>query len=119
MHKCKSISTPMKTSSYLDNDEIGRLIDVKLYRSMIGSLLYLTIIRPNIMFRVCLCARFQLNPKKSHLKAVKRIFRYLKSFSNIELFFLKASKLSLVAYTNTDYDGCKINRKSTSDSCHF
>ena len=74
----KTSKTPMATITKLDKDEQGTNIDIKLYRSMIGSLLYLTASRPDIMFCVCLCARFQSCPKESHLIAVKRIIRYLK-----------------------------------------
>nr|GEZ99543.1 hypothetical protein [Tanacetum cinerariifolium] len=74
----KTASTPMETSKPLMKDEIDKDMDVHLYRSMIGSLMYLTSSRPNIMFDVCACARFQVTPKVSHLHAVKRIFRYLK-----------------------------------------
>ena len=78
MDECKPIKTPMATNGHLDLDVDGKSVDQSLYRSMIGSLLYLTASRPNIMFSVCLCARFQANPKKSHLSAVNRILRYLK-----------------------------------------
>ena len=74
----KSIGTPMNPSCKLDKDENGKSVDLKFHRGMIGSLLYLTTTRPNIMFHVCLCARFQFNHKESHLNAVKRILRYLK-----------------------------------------
>ena len=70
----KSVSTPMSNSIKLDSDKKDKSIDIKLYRSMIGSLLYLTSSRTNIMFSVCLCARFQSNHKESHVIAVKRIF---------------------------------------------
>ncbi|CAN1140581.1 Retrovirus-related Pol polyprotein from transposon RE1 [Linum perenne] len=72
-----SCHTPMATSVKLDKDEQGILVDPKLYRGMIGSLLYLTATRPDIQYSVCLCARFQSSPKESHLSAVKWIFRYL------------------------------------------
>ena len=78
MEKYKPIKTPMPTNGHLDLDERGNPVDQTLYHSMIGSLLYLTASRPNIMFSVCMCARFQANPKKAHLRAVKRILRYLK-----------------------------------------
>ncbi|GJR18845.1 hypothetical protein Tco_0967372 [Tanacetum coccineum] len=68
----------METQKPLLKDEDGEEVDVHLYRSMIGSLMYLTSSRPDIMFAVCACARYQLNPKVSHLYDVKRIFRYLK-----------------------------------------
>ena len=82
---CKKISTPMATSTKLDADEAGKAVDQKTYRGMIGSLLYLTASRPDIQFSVCLCARFQANPKESHLIAVKRIFRYLSKTVNVGL----------------------------------
>ena len=71
------------------------------------------------MFSVCLCARFQANPNKSHLKAVKTILRYLKETSSLELFYPKSNSFDLIAYTDADYDGCKIDRKSRSGSCQF
>ncbi|GJW39894.1 putative ribonuclease H-like domain-containing protein [Tanacetum coccineum] len=74
----KTASTPMETLKPLMKDENAKDVDVHLYRSMIGSLMYLTSSRPDIMFVVCACARFQVTPKVSHLHAVKRIFRYLK-----------------------------------------
>ena len=78
MDECKPIKTPMPTNGHLDLDEGGNTVDQTLYRSMIGSLLYLTASRPDIMFSVCMCAKFQANPKETHLIAVKRILRYLK-----------------------------------------
>ena len=77
MNDSKSINTPMPTNGNLDKDEHGKSVDVKKYRGIIGSLLYLTASRSDIMFSVCMCARYQSNPKESHLKAVKRILRYL------------------------------------------
>ena len=85
MEEAKSTSTPMSTSTKLDSDEEGKSVDLKLYRSMIGSLLYLTTSRHDIMFSVCLCATFQSNPKESHVFAVKRIFWYLKHKPNLGL----------------------------------
>ena len=96
----------MSGSLSLDKDELGKTMDNKLYRSMIRSLLYLTASRPDIIFSVCLCARFQSNPKESHHKAVKRIFRYLKGLSNLELFYPKSNEFKLLSYTDIDYDGC-------------
>ena len=75
MEKTKDASTPMATSCYLDKDEKGKSIEVTKYRCMIGSLLYLTSSRPDIMFSVCMCARYQANPKESHLTATKRIMK--------------------------------------------
>ena len=107
----------MASSSNLNKDELSQVIDKKLYRGMIGSLLYLTASRPDIMFSVCLCGRFQSNLKESHLKAIKRILRYRKGSSNLELFYPKSNNFDLIAYTDADYDGYKIDRKSTSGSC--
>ncbi|KAI3745160.1 hypothetical protein L1987_58266 [Smallanthus sonchifolius] len=86
---------------------------------MIGSLLYLTASRPDIMFAVCLCARFQANPKLSHLIAVKRILRYLKHKPKLGLWYPKTNLFDLVAYSDSDYGGCNLDRKSTSGGCQF
>ncbi|KAK8985024.1 hypothetical protein V6N11_082643 [Hibiscus sabdariffa] len=119
LENVKPQATPMSSSSKLDKDEGGKCVDSKLYRSMIGSLLYLTASRPDIMFSVCLCARFQANRKESHLKAVKRIFRYLKDTPSLGLWYPRDSTFDLHAYSNADYGGCKIDRKSTSGTCQF
>ena len=86
---------------------------------MIESLLYLTISRPDIMFSVYLCVRYQSNPKESHLKAIKRITRYLNDIQNIGLWYDKESTLILNAYSDLDFAGCKIVRKSTSGAYQF
>ena len=78
MKSSKAIDTPMSPSCKLDKDEGGKNIDSKFYRGMFGSLLYLTVSRSDIMFSICLCARFQSNPKESYLNAVKKFFKYLK-----------------------------------------
>ena len=74
----KAISTPMGTNGSLDSDACGNMVDQKMYWSMIGSLLYVVASRPDVMFSVCMCARFQASPRENHLKATKRILRYLK-----------------------------------------
>nr|GEU83454.1 ribonuclease H-like domain-containing protein [Tanacetum cinerariifolium] len=94
-------------------------VDVHLYRSMIGSLMYLTASRLEIMFAVCACARFQVTPKVSHLHAVKRIFRYLKGQPNLGLWYHKDSPFDLEAYTDSDYVGASLDRKSTTGGCQF
>ena len=119
MQNAKHIATPMATSDHLDKDEKGIEVDVKKYRGMIGSLLYLTASRPDIMFAVCLCARYQACPKESHLKAVKRIMRYLIDTVNVGLWYPKESSLTLVGYSDSDFAGCKLDRKSTSGTCHL
>jgi hypothetical protein len=113
MEKCKPIKTPMPTNEHLDLDEGGNPIDQILYRSMIGSLLYITAYRPDIMFSVCMCARFQANPKKAHLRAIKKILRYLKHTPSIGLWYPKGATFDLIGYFDSDYAGCKIDRKST------
>ena len=111
--------TPMPTAVKLDQDKSGKNVDITAYRGMIGSLLYLTASRPDIMFATCLCARFQSDPKESHLIAVKRIFRYLKGTPNLGIWYPKDTGFDLIGYTDSDYAGCKIDRKSTSGSCQF
>ncbi|GJV39155.1 putative ribonuclease H-like domain-containing protein [Tanacetum coccineum] len=115
----KTTSTPMETSKPLLKDAEAGDVDVHLYRSMIGSLMYLTALRPNIMFDVCACARFQVTPKVSHLYAVKRIFRYLKGQPKLGLWYPKDSPFDLEAYTDNDYAGVSLDRKSTTGGCQF
>ncbi|XP_057545880.1 secreted RxLR effector protein 161-like, partial [Amaranthus tricolor] len=86
---------------------------------MIGSLLYLTASHPDIMFSVCLCARFQANPKESHLTAVKRIFRYLHGTKDFGLWYPSCGNFGLIGFSDADYAGYKVDRKSTSGSCQF
>ena len=119
LENCKTRPTPMSTTLKLDKDEKGKDVCEKLYRGMIGSLLYLTASRPDIMFSVCLCARFQSCPKESHLSAVKRIFKYLAGTIEIGLWYPKFTTFDLVGYSDADFAGCKVDRKSTSGTCHF
>ncbi|GJW19360.1 putative ribonuclease H-like domain-containing protein [Tanacetum coccineum] len=115
----KSASTPTDLEKPLVQDGDAADVDEHLYRSMIGSLMYLTTSRPDIMFAVCACARFQVSPKTSHLLAVKRIFRYLKGKPSLGLWYPKDSPLELVAYTDSDYAGATQDRKSTTRGCQF
>ena len=94
-------------------------MDQTTYRGMIGSLLYLTAIRTDISFSVGLCARFQSNPKESHLTAVKRILRYLKGTDNLCLFYPRSDDFMLRGFTDADYAGDLVNRKSTSGMVQF
>ncbi|KAJ9544963.1 hypothetical protein OSB04_024670 [Centaurea solstitialis] len=119
MTDCSPIKTPMPTGNLLGPDLAGKPVDQKIYRSMIGSLLYLTATRSDIMFATCFCARFQANPKESHLAAVKRILRYLKGTPELGLWYSKDSSFELISFTDSDYGGCKLDRKSTSGSCQF
>ncbi|GKC31899.1 putative ribonuclease H-like domain-containing protein [Tanacetum coccineum] len=115
----KTTSTSMETQKTLLKDEDGEEVDVHLYRSMIGSLMYLTSLRPDIMFAVCVCAIYQVNPKVLHIHAVKSIFRYLKGQPKLGLWYLKDSPFDLVAYTDSDYAGASLDRKSTTGGCQF
>nr|XP_016469421.1 PREDICTED: uncharacterized mitochondrial protein AtMg00810-like [Nicotiana tabacum] len=101
MENAKSIGTPMSPTTILDEDNNRKKVDETMYRGMIGSLLYRTASRPDIMFSVCKCARFQSAPKESHLTAVKRIIRYL------------------IGFSDTDFASDKIDRKNTSGMCQL
>ena len=94
MQDAKSISTPMGTNQALDNDESGNMVDQKMYRSLIGSLLYVTASRPDVMFSVCMRARFQASPRESHLMAAKRILRYLKHTQDVGIWYPKEQSLN-------------------------
>ncbi|GJR60106.1 hypothetical protein Tco_1502268 [Tanacetum coccineum] len=115
----KPASTPIEAHKSLGKDEEGEEVDVHLYRSMIGYLMYLTASRPDIMFAVCLCARFQVTPKVSHLHAVKRIFRYLKHQPKLGLWYPKDSPFHLEAFSDSDYAGDNHDRRSTSGGCQY
>ncbi|KAI0497222.1 hypothetical protein KFK09_020444 [Dendrobium nobile] len=120
MDKAKPINTPMTSSAPLDKDPSGKSIDQKKYRGMIGSLLYLTASRPDIMFSVCLCARFQADPKESHMTAVKRIFRYLLGTQGLGIWYPRNStSFEIIGFSDSDFAGCKVDRKSTSGTCQF
>ncbi|KAJ9543634.1 hypothetical protein OSB04_023341 [Centaurea solstitialis] len=119
LENAKIMKTPMSPSCALDSDPDGTAVDVTTYRGMIGSLMYLTASRPDIMFSTCLCARYQSKPKVSHLKAVKRIFRYLKGTINLGLWYPKGSGYELTGYTDADHGGCKLDRKSTTGHIQF
>ncbi|GKA46832.1 putative ribonuclease H-like domain-containing protein [Tanacetum coccineum] len=115
----KTATTPIVSNKPLVKDEDGVDVDVHVYRSMIGSLMYLTASRPDIMFAVCACARFQVTPKASHLNAVKRIFRYLKHQPKLGLWYPRDSPFELEAFSDSDYGGASLNRKSTTGGCQF
>ncbi|GJV21141.1 putative ribonuclease H-like domain-containing protein [Tanacetum coccineum] len=115
----KTATTPIESNKPLVKDEDGVDVDVHVYRSMIGSLMYLTASRPDIMFAVCACARFQVTPKASHLNAVKRIFRYLKHQPKLGLWYPRDSPFELEAFSDSDYGGASLDRKSTTGGCQF
>ncbi|GJZ16570.1 putative ribonuclease H-like domain-containing protein [Tanacetum coccineum] len=112
-------STPIEAHKSLGKDAEGEDVDVHLYRSMIGCLMYLTASRPDIMFAVCLCARFQVTPKVSHMHAIKRIFRYLKHQPKLGLWYPKDSPFHLEAFSDSDYARDNHDRRSTSGGCQY
>ena len=116
---CSAMKTPMAPPLTLDEDSKGKSVNVTSYRGMIGSLLYLTASRPDIMYSTCLCVRYRADPKESHLTAVNRIFRYLKGTPNLGLWYPKDSGFDLIAYSHSDFAGCKLDRKSTTGGCQL
>jgi len=119
MEDAKQIDTPIATATKLDLEGTSSVVEQKLYRGMIGSLLYLTASRPDIVFSVGLCTRFQTSPKESHLQDVKRIIRYLKGTTDLGLWYPKGSNFELVGYADANYAGYLANRKSTTGMTHF
>ncbi|GJR32598.1 putative ribonuclease H-like domain-containing protein [Tanacetum coccineum] len=115
----KTTSTPIEIQKPLVKDEEACNVDVHLYRSMISSLKYLTASRPDIMFAVCACSRFQVTPKTSHLNAMNRIFRYLKGKPKLGLWYPRVSSFDLEAYSNSDYPGANLDRKSTTGEAEY
>jgi hypothetical protein len=115
----KPIKTPVALNGHIDLNEEGKSVDQKVFRSMISSLLYLCASRPDIMLSVCMCARFEANPKECHLMAVKRIFRYLVHAPNLGFWYPKGSTFDLLGYSDSDHAGCKVDRKSTTGTCQF
>jgi hypothetical protein len=119
MKDAKPAKTPMGTDRHVDLNKGGKSIDQKAYRSMIGSLLYLCASRPDIMLSVCMCARFQSDPRECHLVAFNRILRYLVATPCFGIWYPKGSTFDLIGYSDSVYAGCKVDRKSTSGTCQF
>ncbi|GJZ73923.1 putative ribonuclease H-like domain-containing protein [Tanacetum coccineum] len=115
----RTTTTLIESYKPLVKDEDGVDVDVHVYRSMIGSLMYLTTSRPDIMFAVCSCARFQVTLKASHLNAVKKIFRYPKHQPKLGLWYPSDSPFKLEAYSDSDYGGSSLDRKSTTGGYQF
>jgi hypothetical protein len=111
MKDAKPAKTPMGTNRLLDLNKGGKSVDQKAYRSMIDSLLYLYASRPDIMLSVCMCARFQFDRKECHLMVVKRILRYLVSTPCFRIWYPKGSTIDLIGYSDSDYAGCKVDRR--------
>nr|GEU44073.1 retrovirus-related Pol polyprotein from transposon TNT 1-94 [Tanacetum cinerariifolium] len=119
MEKGQSIGTPMATKPKLDADLSGNPVDQTDYLSKIGSLMYLTSSRPDIVQVVCFCARYQSRPTEKHLKEVKRIFRYLRGTVNMGLWYPKGSSFDLTAFSDADHTGCIDTQKSTPGGIQF
>jgi hypothetical protein len=119
MAELKPASTPMSSTASLGLDEDGKVLDQREYRSMIGSLLYLTATRSEIQFTVGLCTRFQASPRSSHRTTVQRVFKYLKYTLEFGIWYSGSSSLDLIGFFDADFMGCGIDRKSTSGTCHF
>nr|GEW72039.1 integrase, catalytic region, zinc finger, CCHC-type, peptidase aspartic, catalytic [Tanacetum cinerariifolium] len=111
---CAPIDTSVVESPALDADKGGKLIDTIRYRSMVGSLMYLSTSRPDIVFTICMCARYQAKPTEKHLHAIKRIFQYLQETIHMGLWYPKDSGFKLIAFADADYAGCHDTRRSTS-----
>nr|GEY46737.1 hypothetical protein [Tanacetum cinerariifolium] len=115
----RSSNTPMDKENPWGKEGTGKDVDLHLYRSMIGSLMYLTSSIAYIMFAVGACARHQVTPKECHLHAVKRIFRYLKGYPKLGLWYPKDLPFDLVSFSNSYYGGATQDRKSTTGRCQF
>ena len=119
MDGVKSSKTPISITTKLNKDENGKSVDEKRFRGMIGSLLYLTASRPDIMFATCFCAHFQSSPRESHLNAIKRIFKSLSGSLYLGLWYPRNSSFDLISYSDMDFAGSLLDRKSTFKTCLF
>nr|GEY58942.1 retrovirus-related Pol polyprotein from transposon TNT 1-94 [Tanacetum cinerariifolium] len=119
MDSCDSVDTPMVDRLKLDEDLSGTPVDQTRFRSMVGSLMYLIASRPDLVFVVCMCARYQTKPTKKHLEALKQLFRYLKGTINWGLWYPKDTAMALMNYADADHAGCQDTRRSTSGSAQF
>ncbi|CAN0918340.1 Retrovirus-related Pol polyprotein from transposon RE2, partial [Linum grandiflorum] len=119
LNSAKPSPTPMSTSLKITSDDSSNIVNEKLYRGMIGSLLYLTASRPDISFSVGVCARYQSCPRESHLEAVKRIFRYLKGTLDLGLWYPTEGTPELLGYSDSDFAGSITDKRSTSGSCQY
>ena len=96
----------MVEKSKLDEDTLGKAVDPTHYRGMVGTLMYLTASRPDLVYAVCMCAWYQARPTEEHLHAVKRIFKYLRGIVNRGLWYSKDSSIALTAFADADHAGC-------------
>ncbi|GJZ85736.1 retrovirus-related pol polyprotein from transposon TNT 1-94 [Tanacetum coccineum] len=116
MKSCDPVDTLIVEKSKLNEDTQGKAIDPTHYRGMVGTLMYLTSSRPDLVYVVCMCAQYQARPTEKHLHAVKRIFQYLKGTVNRGLWYSKDSAIALIAFADVDHVGCQDTRRSTSGS---
>ena len=119
LESASSVRTPMSPNVNLIVDLLGKSVDSSLYRSMIGSLLYLTASRPNISYSVEVCARYQANPRESHMIALKRIIKYFKTIADFGVWYSKDTNDVLARYSDVDWAGNANDRKSTSMGCFY
>ncbi|KAK6138905.1 hypothetical protein DH2020_027345 [Rehmannia glutinosa] len=116
--KC-SVKLPMNTSVRIDMDADGKPVDQTRYRALIGSSCFYFKKRADITFAVIVCTRFQSGPKESHMTAAKRILRYLKGCQEVGLCYPKEGGFKLIGYSDSDYVGCRVDKKSTSATCQM
>lgn len=114
MKDCNSVSTPTEFGLKLTRNGSGKKVDPTLYKQIVGSLMYLTSTRPDIMYAVSLISRYMENPTEVHLLAAKRIFRYLKGTADFGIWYKKVGDSSLFGFSDSDYAGDLDDRKSTS-----
>lgn len=119
LESAKPVRNPMSTTEKLHKDPTGEQIDQKLYRNMIGSLLYLTASRPDNSFSVDVCARFQACPKQSHLPTIKRMIRYISGTLHFGIHYSFDSNVEIVGFSDADWAGNIDDRKSTSGGCFY
>nr|XP_016436195.1 PREDICTED: uncharacterized mitochondrial protein AtMg00810-like [Nicotiana tabacum] len=119
MENAKPIGTPMSPTTMLKEDMNGKSVNETIYRGMIGSILYLTASRPDIVFSICKCARFQSPPKESHLTALKRIIRYLIGTTELGLWYAHSNNFDLKGFSDANFVGDRTDKKSTSGTCQL
>ena len=119
LESASSVRTPMSPNVKLTVDLLGKSVDSSLYRSMIGSLLYLTTNRPDISYSIGVCARYQANPKESHMTTLKRIIKYVKTTAKFGVWYSKDTNDVLTGYSDADWPGNADDRKSTSGGCFY
>ena len=119
LESANSVRTPMSLNVKLTIDFLGKSVDSSLYRSMIGSLLYLIASKLDISYSVGVCARYQTNPKKSHMIALKRIIKYIKSTANFSVWYSMDTNDVSAGHSNANWAGNTNDRKSTSGGCFY